>query len=171
MVIHCSLDGLENFFKKESINCYKESDSVEFPTDYLVIDTAVDEKGRPQLIQLYVLNRDIPGKVSQANDREANFIQIKYIYPFEFQAEAVNEIARYVLLINKTLDFLGFCMSEVDSKIFFRCDLSCKKTLIDTELLKGMLGYILLAVDSFCPTMEKLATQEITFQTVLDSFK
>lgn len=171
MLIECSLDSIKEFLEKETITCSLKNGGKELPIDYLVIDMGVDEKGRPQLIEIFAVQKDIPeteGVKEQTKGNKQNFLNIQYFLPFKFRGEAVNDISRFLLLINKTLEFTGFGMSEVDRLVYFRHDLFCERSKVNTELLKGLLGYLLLMVDSFSPTIEKLALQETTFLQVIN---
>lgn len=177
MLIDCSLDALKEFFDKETVASSIQKGSGEFAMDYLVIDMGKDEKGRPQLIDVFAIQKDIPEQDSEEimglepkkkkKENKPNFLHIQYFIPFQFRGGAVNEIARFLLLINKTLEFTGFGMSEVDHLVYFRHDLFCDRSKVNTELLKGLLGYLLLMVDSFTPTIESLGLQETTFQEVI----
>lgn len=167
MNIHCSLDSLETFFKQESLSCKVEKDTGEFPVSYLTIDMGLDGKNRPQKIQIIPLEKEIAGRTK---DSLPNFLQIKYLLPFEFLLGAENDLARYLLLINKTLDFPGFGMSESDRKVYYRYDLHCRKSLIEEELLKGLIGNILLMIDSFIPTIEKIALRQISIEGLIENY-
>ncbi len=171
MLIECSLESLKEYLEKERISCTLEKGTGENPIDYLLIDMGADDKQRPQLIELFALQKDLPnteGVENRPSPGLPNFLHIQYVLPFEFSGEAVNDIARFLLLINKTLEFSGFGMSEVDRLVYFRHDLYCERSKINTELLKGLLGYLLFIVDSFTPTIEQLALRELSFQQVID---
>lgn len=176
MLIECSLVSIKEFLEKETISCSIEKGVGEFPIDYLMIDMGEDVKGRPQLIELFTIQKEIPETEGEAGktkgettkDGKPNFLHIQYFLPFKFLGESVNDIARFLLLINKTLDFTGFGMSEVDQLVYFRLELFCERSKVNTELLKGLLGYVLLIVDSFKPTIEKLAQKQTTFQKVIE---
>lgn len=177
MLIECSLPSIKEFLEKETIICSIEKGVGEFPVDYLMIDMGEDEKGRPQRIELFAVQKEIPetedtsGRPKSDKTKggdKPNFLHIQYFLPFKFRDESVNNIARFLLLINKTLEFTGFGMSEVDRLVYFRNDLFCDRSKVNTELLNGLLGYVLLIVDSFSPTIERLALQESTFQEIID---
>lgn len=171
MLIECSLESIREFLEKEAIKCKIERGIGEIPTDFLTIDMGQDEKGRPQLIELFAVIKEIPeteGEHRKEKTQNPNFLDLQYLLPFRFPGESVNDIARYLLLINKTLKFIGFGMSEVDGLVYFRHNLYCQRSKVNVELLKGLLGYLLLIVDSFSPTIERLARREITLQEVIE---
>jgi hypothetical protein len=171
MLIECNLQSIKEFLEKESITCSLEKSPEETSLDYLVLDMGEDEEGRPQLIELFAVEkevRDFLEEKKQPSSIPSNFLHIRYFFPYEFKVEAVNDIARFLFLINKTLDFTGFGMSEVDRLIYYRHDLFCQNSKVNSQTLKGILGYLLLIVDSFGPTIEQLSSQEMTFAEIVE---
>ena len=154
MLVQCTLEALCEVLKKESMICHIEKRRSESETDHIVIDMGLDDRGRPQFLEIAPLVKLVPGKRGES---KPNFLQIEYFYPFECMPHTVNQLARYLLLLNKTLDFTGFFLSESDHMVYFRHDLCCPNSKVDMELLKGLLGYILLTIDSCMPAIEGLA--------------
>jgi hypothetical protein len=169
-MLECSLEELGKLLGKENIQWKIEKGTEELPTDRLIITMAEDDKKRPLLLELYIFEKSIElehhhGKQEK---RKPKFLNFRYYFPFRFKDEAVNDIARYVLLINKSLEFAGFGMSEVDRNVYFRHDLLCASNKIDSHIFKGLIGYCLLIIYTFGPEIEKLASCKKNFIQLIE---
>lgn len=159
-----TLAGIKEFLKTQSTDVKMEKASQEMPLDHLVLRFGVDERNRPQSMSLYVVEKELGSLTAQKKmGTKATFIHLYMELPTHIQDEAVGDIARYILLINKALEFEGFGMSEVDRMIYFRHDLHCSQKQLSDEMLMGLIGYILLIVDTFLPHFERIASGEATF--------
>lgn len=173
MLIECSLSSVKTFFEQQMLSCSIEEGEGEGEEaiDYLLIDMGEDEKNRPQVVEVFLVHKvmsETDNSKSEENRNLPNFLHIQYVLPFEFLEDSVNDIARFLLLINKTLEFSGFGMSEVDRMVYFRHDLYCDGSKVNSETLKALLGYVLLIVDIFSPTIETLGLRELTFEQVVE---
>jgi hypothetical protein len=159
-----TISGIEGFLKTQSVDVKMQRATEEIPLDHLILRFGVDERNRPQSINLYVIEKEL-GSLSAQKKKgtKATFIHLYMVLPIQIQDEAVGDIARYIMLINKALEFEGFGMSEVDRMIYFRHDLHCSQKQLSDEVLMGLIGYILLIVDTFSPHFERIASTETTF--------
>ncbi len=158
-MIEISLNSLKTFYESVGMSCVLQSqDSL----NWLEIRMGVDEAKRPKTLVLLVIEKD-----SSSEQNFGYFIQFRYLFPFTVQKETIPEMARFILLLNKVIEFPGFGFSESDGKVYFRHDLhSCIKR-INEDLLKGVLGYILFMIDSYGPVMESLAEKKKTLNQIL----
>lgn len=168
-MIDASLAAIKEYLEAESISCSIETEEDEAPVEFLAIDMGEDEQGYQQTVQIFRTEKAlIQAKGSETAPKPALFLHFRYIIPFRFEPEAVNDIARFLLLINKTLEFPGFGMSEVDQVIYYRHDLYCGFGQLNEDVLKGILGYLLFVVDSFTPKLQQLAARKISFKDVVE---
>lgn len=164
-MIEVSLNSLQAYFKEENMEVELKSSTEEIPIDRLILNLGVDEQNRPQQLEVVVIEKKLP-------ESKAVFIHMSHILPFKVQDDALGEVARYLLFINKSLEYPGFGLSEVDRMIYYRHELQCTFHQVSQELLGGILGYIMLITDSYSSRIEKIATQEKTFyQTVSEDLK
>lgn len=170
-MVDCTLKALKDFFESETITSRTEKLDGENPVEVLVLQFGQDEKGREQLIELFIEEKNLVGderKEIKSPPKKALFVHFRYVFPFEFQDESVNDLARFLLLINKTLEFPGFGISEIDRRIYYRHDLYSDSTRLREDLLKSLLGYILLIVDTFGPKLEQVASLQLTYKEIVD---
>jgi len=172
-MIDCSVSAIKGFLESESIQLHLEKGTESTPIDTLVLEIGNDYAGRVQEVLLQIVKKKMlnTDKTSESPTKDLKFLSLLYFFPFQFKDEAVNDIARYILLINKTLEFSGFGLSEVDRLIFFRHDLWCNLGKVNRDLLKSFLGYVLLLADAFGPKFEQLASCEKSFFQIIEEAK
>lgn len=108
-------------------------------------------------------------KLAYGADKEnAHFLQLFLQFPYSCQAKQVQSVARLLLLINKSLPFPAFGLSEVEGTIYYRHVLYCKNRAIPTTLVCSLLGMLLLYIDSLSPMIELVASDKKSLHDVLE---
>ncbi len=162
-MVEVSLNSLQTFLNTQNISSRLIEKTAEIPLDRLVLTLGTDEKNRPQNLDLYVVEKELASLTPDKKGGKAIFLHLRHVLPFTLQDQAIAEMARYMLFINKGLEYEGFGMSEVDRIVYFRHDLHCSLRQVSDEVLMGLLGYILLIIDAFGPKLEKIAHLQKTF--------
>ncbi|MBS0655639.1 MAG: YbjN domain-containing protein [Verrucomicrobia bacterium] len=99
---------------------------------------------------------------------KAHFLQLFLPFPYGCEAENVQNTARLLLLINKSLPFPAFGLSEVEGVIYYRHVLYCHHNTIPTMLVCTLLGALLLYVDSLSPMIELVSSGQKGLHEVLE---
>jgi hypothetical protein len=97
-------------------------------------------------------------------DSEA-FLQVMLLFPFHFVDDTLLTTGRYLLMINKSLAFPGFGLSEPDHTIYYRYTLSI--TGKKFEPIYNFIGFIEMIYDTFAPKIKLLANGNKTFEEIL----
>ena len=168
-MLRSELNEILDFLKEKSLPAELIKKNKDVPVDRIVVKLGRDEKKRGQELELFRFEKELSlkGEDKDANAKKAVFLRITQMLPFTFQDKTVADVARYALLVNKGLEYVGFGVSEVDRAIYFRYDLHCSLNTVSEEVLMGILGYASLIVDSFSPKFESLSTGEKDFLQVV----
>ena len=95
------------------------------------------------------------------------FLQFLLIFPFNYIESALDSTARYILLINKTIAYNGFGLSEVEKGIYFKYVLSFPESKLEENLIKGFIGLIRFLYDTYAPNLESIASGSISYQEMV----
>jgi hypothetical protein len=101
-------------------------------------------------------------------EKETNFLQIFLSFPYTFELSAIPDLSRLLLLLNKTLLFPAFGLSENEGIIYYRHTLYCENGMIPKTLTRTIIGVLSLYVDSLSPMIETVASGKQGLQEVLE---
>lgn len=168
------IHSMKEFLEKQEMKCVLAPRSKEIPFDQLFLPMGVDEKGRDLLLQIKVIEEDLSDsyKLYNVNKPASKYHLIQFFLglPFAAKSECVGEVARLILLLNKSFGLPGFEFSEVDRIIYFRSVLMTTGVL-DELVLIAAIGNLMTYVDTFAETLESVAEGKMTLADVVTLFK
>ncbi|MBA3238358.1 MAG: YbjN domain-containing protein [Parachlamydiaceae bacterium] len=103
-----------------------------------------------------------------AEEKETNFLQIFLSFPYTFETKAIPDLSRLLLLLNKTLLFPAFGLSENEGIIYYRHTLYCENGVIPKALTRTIIGVLSLYIDSLSYMIEAVASGRQGVQEVLE---
>lgn len=102
---------------------------------------------------------------------EGTMLQIVAFLPTRFEKTTASDTARLLHLINKEVDFPGFCIDEESSTLFFRNVIICPHRDIDSHLLKTVLSAIEVACKTFIHAIAAVSSGHLTMDQMLKQAK
>lgn len=148
-----SLGYIKDFLVKEGLKA-EVATSENIVSKHIIIELEKDHKERDLKIYL-TLDQE---KVKKESHRKpALFLQIWMVFPFKFHDESILELARYLIIINKSLAFPGFGLSEPDQMIFYKYTLTFPNENLDLILIKNFIDLIQFLYDTYSQTIEQVA--------------
>lgn len=161
---------IQNFLEKQEMQCVPVPKNNDIPFDQLYIPMGVDEKGRELLLQMKIVEEDLSEsyRLYDIDSPQLKFNQIHFFLalPFAVKDECVGEVARLILLLNKSFGLPGFEFSEVDRLIYFRSVLMVAEKLEELILIAAI-GNLMTYVDTFSQTLESVAEGKRTFEGII----
>ncbi len=143
-MIDVNLHSIHDYFSQKNIKCSLKEKFLAISLD-------------PIPVCLYIVNIE---------KLEASFIQFRYFFPTKFIPEATCDLARYLLRVNQGLQFQGFGLIEADQIVYYRHDIYCYRKRIDSQILDGVLGNILLFIDNYGENIQDLSLRKKTFEEI-----
>jgi Family of unknown function (DUF1790). len=158
-----NVGSIHNFLEKEGLESVVVPRDSTTPFELIYIPMGVDERGRDLLLQIKIAEEDLSGSGgkrlshgSHSSSGKCHMIQILLALPFLVKDECVGEVARLILLLNKSFSLPGFEFSEVDKLIYFRTAVMATDQL-DGVVLMAVIGNLMAYVDAFADSLEDVA--------------
>lgn len=149
-----SLGYIKDLLTKEGMDVHIVTSTKDLPFKHLQLSLGNDSNGRPIIAYIF-LDKRYKGEHSQK--KQPLLLQFLLVFPFHFADEMVSEIGRYLLVINKSLAFPGFGLSEPDRSIYYKYTLSFPDGNIVSSFLIDFIGSIWLIYDAFSQKIEEVA--------------
>lgn len=150
-----SFGYIKDLLTKEGLDVTIESEIENVPMKHLRLNLGQDYKKRP-LSAYIILDQEQIDKKLEA--KSTVFLQIWMVFPFHFIDEMVSEVGRYLLLVNKSLAFPGFGLSEPDRSLYFKYTLTFPEGNINISLLNSFIGLVMFFYDTFSKNIEEIAS-------------
>jgi hypothetical protein len=113
-------------------------------------DLGYDPKIQKESGQIYLLFQhekyEFPLFIRILHDGE--LLQIVAFIPFSFAPEHLNDLCRFLLMVNRELDMPGLCLDETSKAVFYRLVLPSFSGEIPSDLLATFLN----ATQNVCKT-------------------
>lgn len=171
-MIKASLTSIQAFLEKQEMNCSFSPKTDTIPFDQLILPLGIDKKSRDLVLLVQIFNEDLSQVHSVLNlpqeKSEYNVIQVIFTLPFQIQPEYAGEVARLIVGLNKSLEFPGFELSEVDRLIYFRSTYFATD-VVDELILLTLIMNAMTQVELFSDTFESVAEGKQTLQDVINS--
>jgi hypothetical protein len=116
--------------------------------------------------QLLLTFSVLPLEVKE-HGKHAQFLQMFLSFPFKCEKTCTADVARLLLMLNKSLPFPAFGLSEVEGVIYYRNSLYCEKGVVPVALVCSLIGVLALYVDSLSPMIKGVATGQRQLHEVL----
>lgn len=95
-------------------------------------------------------------------------IQFKVPFPFGMSDATAQQVGSLLLFLNQMIELPGFELHEVDNLASFRYVLLTAPNSLDTILLFSVIGNIMMLLDVFTETIERVAEGKSTFNDLLE---
>jgi hypothetical protein len=129
-----------------------------------------DPKIQPETNQIFLTfeheGHEFPIFIRPLHDGE--LIQLLTFVPCSIDADKLQDVARFLHMLNKELDVPGFCMDEQSQTIFYRVVLPSLKKEFHPESLEALLNTSQVICKSFGTVIEALAIGALTLQEIID---
>lgn len=163
-----TLKDLQIALKNENYDSHLLEPTDEFPSERLLAFIGVDYQQRERILEVTLQQQElaegmahpIPGYVR---------LQFQSTLSFEVNDMASNQVASLLLFLNHLLELPGFEMSEIDSKVRYRYVLLTDSHGVDAKVCFAIIGIIILILDLFTETIEKVAIGEMSFNELLEN--
>lgn len=116
--------------------------------------------------QLSVSSSTLPLE-PQEHAKLAHFLHLYLIFPFKCEPASSADLARLLLMLNKSLPFPAFGLSEIDGLIYYKNSLYCEKGAVPVALTCSLIGNLALYVDSLSPMVQAVASGQRKLHEVL----
>lgn len=157
------LDLIENFLEKEEFDCTRIPSSLELPYERLLVFIGLDYEKREQILEI------VAQEQLQISDQEKYYrIQFQLSFPFKVENLALNQVGSLILFLNQLVDFPGLELHELNNQVVYRYVWLAKKSGIDSKLITSIVGIVMLLLELFTPSIERLAQGNTTFNELLE---
>jgi len=130
-------------------------------TDHLVVHLTTDDRKRDVFAQLLYLSdlQEMTDQVPEVveDEEDMDLLQIYAALPFEFKEEAVPDLARLMLSLNRYLPINGFGLHEAQVLVFCRHVFFCPGGELDMQLLVEVLGSMAFFIEEHAGILEPIA--------------
>jgi len=98
---------------------------------------------------------------------EGELIQLLTFIPCNIKPEQLNDVGRFLHMINRELDVPGFCLDENSSTIFYRLILPTPKKEIASDTFEALLNTTQMVCKTFSPAIEAIASGTMTLEEMI----
>jgi hypothetical protein len=113
--------------------------------------------------------REFPLFIRLLHDGE--LIQMLTFIPCSVKTSQLNDISRFLHIVNKELDVPGFCVDEASSTIFYRLIIPTFKKEIAKETFDALVNTTQLVCNTFSAAIEAMSQGFMTLDDVLKKAK
>lgn len=168
------LEDIKKFLERQEIPCVIVPKGHDLPSDQLYVTFGVDEKGRDLLLQIKITEEDLSDSYKlfhlDKKPSKLHLVQFFLGLPFQVKADCVGEVARLILLLNKSFGLPGFEFSEVDRVIYFRSTLMVSGNDIEEMMIIATIGNLMTYVDTFSEILESVAEGKKSLAEVVGEY-
>jgi hypothetical protein len=133
-----------------------------------------DAKERPIYISLVVHPVDMGSlqQILKINSQAKAYhrLQLFSPLPFQFKPEAAAELARFLMMINKSIEYPGFECNETDRVLYFKMAWPFEGDEIDPALLANQLYYVTSLMSSFSEGLEAVGQLKMSLKEYFEKF-
>lgn len=164
------LDQIQAVLEREKVNCFLAEAAEGKSQPRLLAFLGNDYKNRERFLEIMALPQISTGMPHRQKEAKQDYIyvQFEFAFPFEVVEKAVSDISNVLHFVNRMIDLPGFEFDELNDKVFFRYVHLASKIEEDSFLYISILGLIMMALDLFTETLEKIATGQATFDQLLE---
>src|SRR5437660_450821 len=131
----------------------------------LGIEATVQEETRQIVVIFKQDKREFPLFIRILHEGE--LLQLLTFIPCNTTAKTLNDMARFLHIVNKELDVPGFCVDEASSTVFYRLVLPTAKKELPDDTFEAYINTTQVVCKSFSPVIEAIAFGAMTLEEVL----
>jgi hypothetical protein len=98
---------------------------------------------------------------------EGQLLQLIAFVPMQVKDESLNGLARLLHLVNKEIDFPGFCLDEMSKTVFYRVIATCPDKKCDPTLFNSLLHAIDNSMEGFASPILAIGSGAAKFDEAL----
>nr|WP_166156318.1 hypothetical protein [Neochlamydia sp. AcF84]NGY95246.1 hypothetical protein [Neochlamydia sp. AcF84] len=151
----------------EKFDCsyIEATDQTSYPR--LLLFLGVDDKEREKILEITALKQELmPGLAS--SDNPFYRLQFQAVFPFAVHPQASTQVSSLICYLNRLIELPGFEMDEVNLKLNYRYILLYGERSLNKNLCFSIIGLIMLTLELFSSTLERVAIGETTFNQILE---
>lgn len=162
------LEQIEKFLEKEQFDCSLVNSSEDVPYDRLLVFLGLDYEKREQILEI-IAQEQLTDPLVKSSPEES-YYRIQFQIPLSFKVEdlALNQVASLILFLNQLVDFPGLELHELNNQVIYRYVWLTKGSGIDSKLIISITGIIMLLLELFTASIERLALGKSTFNELLE---
>lgn len=165
-----SLQKTENLLNNEAVDCTLLDASEEVPYDRLIVYLGQDYKERERILEITAQEQKFDGLPNKPKKQSMDYVRVQFqvAFPFACDEGTIHEVTSLLLFINRLIELPGLEINELDNRLFYRHVLLTSGSDLDTPLCLTIIGLIMMVLDVFTETIEKIATGQSTFNELLE---
>lgn len=140
------------------------------PYERLLVFLGLDEQERERILEVTVLKQELMKGMELQKSAGPDFFRIQFLVnlPVNIQPDACAQVGSLVCYLNRLIELPGFEMDEIDLKVIYRYVLMYGEEKFNKKLFISLVGFIMLTVELFASTLERVAKGETTFNALLE---
>ncbi len=163
------LDNLKKQIHLAEMDCLLIEARENSAIEQLIVYLGPDYKNRERLLSVQIqqqeLGQSLPG--AQAEQLPYFYIQFKTQFPFPVKEVSLAQIASLMVFLNRLTQLPGFEMNEVENSVSFRYIHLTTEVEPNPKLCLSIIGNIMLLIDLYGETIEKVAIGQMSFNELL----
>lgn len=167
---HEFLVQFQSILRDEEYDCALVDATDVVPYERLLVFLGLDEKDRERILEVTILKQELMKGMELTKSIEPDFFRIQFQIGFPFSAlpETSNQITSFVCYLNRMIELPGFELNEIDLKLFYRYVLLYGEEKFNKKMFISIVGMIMLTLELFSHSLEKIAVGEMTFNALLE---
>lgn len=167
---HELLKQFEKTLNDEEFDCSLVDPSEEVPYERLLIFLGMDEKERERILEVTALKQELVQGMDLIESDEPDFfrVQLQIGFPFKIKPNCCAQVGSLVCYLNRLIELPGFEMNEIDLQVSYRYVLMYGEGKFNKKLFISLVGIIMLFIELFENTIERVSSGEITFNEILE---
>ena len=164
------LKQFQQCLQKEEYDCTLIEATEATPYTGLLVFLGLDEKDRERVLEISIVEQESFKKLRTSKSQELNLFRIQFQtkLPFEIQPEACSQVSSLICYLNRLIELPGFEMDEINLQLFHRYVLIYGESSFNKTVCISIVGFIMLLLELFSSTLERLAQGETTFNQLLE---
>lgn len=154
-----TLSTLRDLLEREGLKPVLLESSPGLPFAHLQIPLGKDFKDRNLNFVLWL--------DTQTGKNPVTLLQLIFLFPFNYIDDALPSTARYLHMINKTIAFPGFGLSEPDHAIYYKYAFPLPEGASLSQLMTSFIGLIEFFYDTYAPHIEEIASGQKSFAEIV----
>lgn len=167
---HEFLLRFEKTLREEEYDCSLVEATDTVPYERLITFIGLDEKERERILEVTVLKQEFFKGLVEGEKEGSDFFRVQFqvFFPFNIEPSASNQVASLICYLNRLVELPGFDMDEINLQVSYRYVFLYGEKGFNKKLFTSLVGFIMLTIELFGATLEKVATGETTFNQLLE---
>ncbi|BBI17717.1 hypothetical protein [Neochlamydia sp. S13] len=133
----------------------------------LLLFLGVDDKEREKILEVTAIKQELMQGLD-SSDNPFYRIQFHAVFPFNIHPQASTQVSSLICYLNRLIELPGFEMDEINLTLNYRYILLYGERDFNKNLYFSIVGLIMLTLELFNSTLERVARGETTFNQILE---